>query len=159
MKTMSRRAWVLYALVLAFLAGLCILFYTFYTNADDWAMKKANRHLYTSGTLTTAGTITDETGAVLAETVDGKRTYNDDKTIRTATLHVVGDSEGYIATGVQTSYKDEITGYNFVDGIYDIKKYGKGNDLQLTINAELCATAYKALGKNKGTVEIGRAHV
>ena len=57
MKTMSRRAWVLYALVLAFLAGLCILFYTFYTNADDWAMKKANRHLYTSGTLTTAGTI------------------------------------------------------------------------------------------------------
>lgn len=154
MKTMSRRAWVLYALVLAFLAGLCILFYTFYTNADDWAMKKANRHLYTSGTLTTAGTITDETGAVLAETVDGKRTYNDDKTIRTATLHVVGDSEGYIATGVQTSYKDEITGYNFVDGIYDIKKYGKGNDLQLTINAELCATAYKALGKNKGTVGV-----
>lgn len=154
MKTLSRRAWILYALVLAFLAGLCILFYTFYSNADDWAMRRINRHLYSSGTLTTAGTITDETGAVLAQTVDGTRQYNDSKDIRTATLHVVGDSEGYIATGVQTSYRDAITGYNFVDGIYDIKKYGKGNDLQLSINAELCAEAYNALGKNKGTVGV-----
>ncbi len=154
MKTLSRRAWILYALVLAFLAGLCILFYTFYTNADDWAMRRINRHLYSAGTLTTAGTITDETGAVLAQTADGTRQYNDNKNIRTATLHVVGDSEGYIATGVQTAYRDEITGYNFADGIYDIKKYGKGNDLQLSVNAELCAEAYSALGKNKGTVGV-----
>ena len=154
MKTISRRAWILYALVLAFLAGLCILFYTFFTNADSWAMKKANRHLYSGSTLTAAGAITDETGAILADTADGQRVYNEDKTVRTATLHVVGDAEGYIATGVQTSYKDTLTGYNFADGIYDIKKYGKGNDIQLSINAELCAEAYEALGKNKGTVGV-----
>ena len=46
MKTMSKRAWVLYVFIAAFLAGLIVLFYTFYTNADSWAMKKANRHLY-----------------------------------------------------------------------------------------------------------------
>ncbi len=154
MKTISRRAWVLYAAVLLFLAGMCILFYTFFTNADSWAMKKANRHLYTNSTLTAAGAVTDDTGAVLADSVDGKRVYNADKTVRTATLHVVGDSEGYIATGVQTSYKDTLTGYNFADGIYDIKKYGKGNSLQLSVNAELCAEAYNALGKNKGTVGV-----
>ena len=45
------------------------------------------------------------------------------KTVRTATMHTVGDSEGYIATGVQTSYKDVITGYNFVDGIYNPVSY------------------------------------
>ena len=108
MKTLSRRAWILYALVAAFLAGLCILFYTFFTNADTWSMKKENRHIYRSGTLIAAGTITDETGAVLADTVDGKRVYNDSKDIRTATLHVVGDSQGFIATGVQTAYKDTL---------------------------------------------------
>ncbi len=32
-----------------------------------------------------AGSIKDETGAVLAETKDGKRVYNSDKTVRTAT--------------------------------------------------------------------------
>lgn len=154
MKTLSKRAWILYLLAISFVVGACILFYTFFTNADSWAMKKANRHIYSSGTLTTAGAIYDETGAVLAKTVDGKRTYNKDKTIRTATLHIVGDSQGYIASGVQTSYKDVLTGYDFVNGIYDLKKYGKGSDITLTVNAELCKTAYEALGSNKGTVGV-----
>ena len=39
MKTMSKSAWVLYVFIAAFLAGLIVLFYTFYTNADSWAMK------------------------------------------------------------------------------------------------------------------------
>lgn len=154
MKTLSRRAWVLYVLTALFLAGLGVLFYTFWSNADDWAMRHANRHLYAGDTLTAAGSITDETGAVLAETVDGERQYNDDRDVRTATLHVVGDSEGYIATGVQTAYQEELTGYNFVDGVYDVKRYGKGNDLQLSVNAGLCVEAYDALGKNKGAVGV-----
>jgi len=154
MKTLSRRAWVLYLLAIAFVVGACILFYTFYTNADSWAMKKANRHIYSSGTLTTAGSVYDSTGAVLAQTVDGKRTYNKDKDIRISTLHILGDSQGYISTGVQTSYKDVLTGYDFVDGIYDLKKYGKGSDITLTVNAELNKAAYEALGSNKGTVGI-----
>lgn len=77
MKTLSRRAWILYALAALFVAGLGILFYTFWSNADDWAMRHANRHLYAGDTLTAAGSITDETGAVLAETVDGERQYNE----------------------------------------------------------------------------------
>ena len=36
MKTISRRAWILYALVLAFLAGLCIVLYTCFRNAARW---------------------------------------------------------------------------------------------------------------------------
>ena len=86
MKTLSRRAWLLYIPAVAFLAGLCILFYTFYTNADNWSMRKANRHLYTSGTLIAAGNITDETGAILAKTADGKRQYNESRSIRTGGL-------------------------------------------------------------------------
>lgn len=145
---------MLYAFVLVFLCGAGILFGTLYTNADKWAMRKENRHIFTGGALTAAGTITDETGEILAETKDGKRQYNESKKIRTATLHVVGDAQGYIASGVQTAYKDMLTGYSFTNGVYDIKKYGKGNDLTLTINADLCAAAHDALGKNKGTVGV-----
>ena len=49
MKTLSRRAWVLYLMALAFLVGVGILLYTFVTNADSWAMKRTNRHIYNSG--------------------------------------------------------------------------------------------------------------
>lgn len=154
MKTISRRAWILYLMVIAFLFGAGFLLFTFCGNANNWAMKRTNRHIYNKGTLSSAGTITDSTGNVLAQSVDGKRQYNDSKDVRTATLHMVGDSQGYIASGVQTAYSDELTGYDLVNGVYNIKKYGKGSDIQLTINAELCVTAYNALGKNKGTVGV-----
>ncbi len=154
MKSISRRALMLYALVAVFLVGSGILFGTLYVNADKWAMRRENRHVFSGGALIAAGTITDERGEVLAETKDGKRVYNDSKKVRTATLHVVGDAGGYIATGVQSTYKDALTGYSFANGVYDIKKYGKGNDMALTINADLCVAAYDALGQNKGTVGV-----
>ncbi len=154
MKTLSRRAWVLYILTAAFLIGAGILLYTFFTNADDWAMKRTNRHIYKSGVLSTAGTITDSSGNILAETVEGKRVYNEQKNVRIATMHIVGDSQGYISTGIQTAYNDVLTGYNLVDGVYTLKKYGKGSDIKLSINAELCTAAYEALGKEKGTVGV-----
>ncbi len=154
MKSISRRAWVLHLMAVAFLCGVGFLLYTFFTNADSWSMKKANRHIYSSSSLTAAGSITDESGEILAKTVDGKREYNESKAVRTATMHIVGDPQGYIASGVQSSYKDVLTGYNIVDGIYDLKKYGTGSDIQLTINAELCKTAYQAMGSNKGTVGV-----
>ena len=100
-----------------------------------------NTHLYKSGNLTVAGNITDRNGKMLASTVDEKRIYNDDKNIRTATMHIVGDSQGYISTGVQNSYGNSLVGYNIIDGVYNLKKYGKGNDISLTIDSELNAAA------------------
>ena len=141
-------------MVMAFLVGAGILLYTFFSNADSWAMKRTNRHIYKSGVLSTAGTITDQSGSVLAETVDGKRVYNNSKNVRIATMHIVGDSQGYISTGIQTAYNDVLTGYNLIDGVYTLKKYGKGSDIKLSINAELCTAAYEALGKNKGAVGV-----
>ena len=34
-------------------------------------------------------------------------------------------------------------------GVYSIERYGKGNDMQLTIDSEVCNTAYKALADYK----------
>ena len=154
MKSISKRAFMLYVLVAFFLAGSGILFGTFYQNADKWAMRRENRHVFSGGALSVAGTITDANGKVLAETKDGKRVYHKNEKIRTATLHVVGDAEGYISTGVQSVYKNALTGYNFTNGVYNIKKYGKGNDMQLTLNADLTVAAYDALGHGKGTVGV-----
>lgn len=154
MKSISRRALVLYLIVALFLAGSGVLFYNLVTHSEEWAMNKANKHLYNSGSLATAGDILDVNGNVLVTTQNGSRSYNEDKAIRLATLHTVGDSSGYIASGVQSSFKDEITGYSLVDGVYNLQRYGKGNDITLTLNAEICKAAYKALGNYKGTVGV-----
>ncbi|MGP1361230.1 MAG: penicillin-binding transpeptidase domain-containing protein [Candidatus Fimenecus sp.] len=154
MKRMALRASMLYIFILVFLSGAIYLAFTFSKNANKWAMSRMNTHLYKSGNLTVAGNITDRNGKMLASTVDEKRIYNDDKNIRTSTMHIVGDSQGYISTGVQNSYGNSLVGYNIIDGVYNLKKYGKGNDISLTIDSELNAAAYKALNGNHGTVGV-----
>lgn len=154
MKSISRRALSLYALIILFLAGGVLLYFNLISNADSWAMNRANQHLYFSGNLATAGDIKDTNGEILVSTKDGVRVYNDNKNVRKAVLHTVGDSAGYIASGIQTSFKDELTGYTLVDGVYNLKRYGKGNDIKLTLNANICEAAYKALGAKKGTVAV-----
>lgn len=154
MKMISRRSLTLYAIILLFLAGCGLLFYNLVTNSSDWAMNRVNKHLYSSGSLATAGDVKDTNGIVLATTQNGVRVYNQSKNVRLGTLHTVGDSAGFIASGIQTSFKDELTGYTLVDGVYNLKRYGKGNDVTLTINSKVCAAAYKALGDKKGTVAV-----
>lgn len=39
-------------------------------------------------------------------------------------------------------------------GVHNIQRYGKGNDLKLTVDREVCDEAYKALNGRKGTVGI-----
>ncbi len=154
MKSISRRALTLYAIILLFLAGCGILYFNLITNADSWAMNRANAHLYSGGSLATAGDIKDINGDILATTQNGVRIYHSNANIRKAVLHTVGDSTGYIASGIHTAFKDELTGYTLIDGVYNLKRYGKGNDITLTLNAEVCESAYKALGDKKGTVAV-----
>lgn len=154
MKSISRRALSLYLIILLFLAGCGILYFNLVTNANDWSMNRANKHLYTDGALATAGDILDTDGNVLVTTENGKRVYSSNKNLRMAVLHTVGDSSGYIANGVQTAFKDDLTGYTLLDGVYNLKRYGKGNDLILTLNSKICEVAYQALGDNKGTVGV-----
>lgn len=154
MKSISRRALTLYLIIILFLGGCGILYFNLISHADAWAMNRANRHLYFDGSLATAGDIKDINGNVLVTSKDGKRVYSNNKNIRMALLHTLGDADGYIASGIQTSFKDELTGYTLVDGVYNLKRYGKGNDITLTLNSNVCEAAYKALGNNKGTVGV-----
>lgn len=112
-------------------------------------MKNYNRHVYSDGQLIAAGKIKDKNGVVLSESKDGERVYSDDKDTRLSTLHLVGDTRGFISTGVQTVFEKQLVGYNVVNGVYNIDKYGAGNDLILTVDSEINKIAYDALGDKK----------
>lgn len=154
MKMITKRGIFLWIMSLAFVAGLVFMTVSLVQNGDTWVMKRFNHHVYSNGELIGAGTIYDKDGDVLAETKDGDRVYSDSATTRKSTLHVVGDPKNFISTGVQSVYSARLTGYSLLFGVHNIQKYGKGNDLKLTIDRDICDEAYKALDGRKGTVGI-----
>lgn len=143
---------MIFALIGAFFIGLGFMMYSFVTHGDEWAANRINGHVFTARQLTTAGTIYDRDGKALVSTKDGQRVYNENYYVRLSTLHVVGDSQGYISTGVQTLYRSNLIGYNFVNGVYDAVKSDEGVNIKLTVDADISQTAYKAMNSNKGTV-------
>lgn len=154
MRNTTRRTYIIIFLIIAFFMGLGLMLYGFIADGDTWVANRANTLIYKGGELTVAGTIYDSDGEVLVSTQDGKRKYNPNYNKRLSTLHVVGDSAGYIATGVQTLYRSNLIGYNFIDGIYGTLASDEGVDIKLTIDAEICAEAYSAMNGNKGTVVV-----
>lgn len=154
MKTITKRGIFLWILCALFIVGIVFMTVSLGVNSDDWVMKRYNKHVYSDGELVGAGTIYDTNGKVLAQTIDGDRKYADSKSMRKATLHTVGDPKNFIQTSIQSVYDSTLTGYNFVDGVYNIKKNGKGSDMTLTIDGDICDVAYKALGDKKGTVGV-----
>lgn len=154
MKMITKRGIFLWILSALFIVGLVFLSYSLVTEGSTWVMKSYNRHVYSNGELIAAGDITDRDGVVLATTEDGERVYNDDETTRLATLHVVGDAKGYISTSVQANFESELVGYSLLTGIYNNVQNGKGNNIELTIDAEINAVALEALGDYKGTVAV-----
>lgn len=154
MRNTTKRSYIIIALIGAFFIGLGIMLYTFISNGGTWVAHRGNAHLYSGGELKVAGTIYDRNGETLVSTENGKRVYNDSSDVRKSTLHVVGDTGGYIATGIQTVYRSNLVGYNFVDGIYKTLSSDEGCDIRLTIDAEVSKEAYRAMNGKKGTVVI-----
>ncbi|MBQ7861014.1 MAG: penicillin-binding protein [Clostridia bacterium] len=154
MKNTTRRVYIVLLLVVAFFGGLGFMLYTFITDGTTWVADRGNEHIYSEGSLTVAGTIYDREGIPLISTVDGERIYHEDEEVRRATQHVIGDSAGYISTGIQTLYRSNLVGYNFANGIYGVLSSDRGCDIRLTIDADVSAAAYDAMDGNKGTVIV-----
>lgn len=154
MRITSRRAAVVYALILAFIAGVGIFVASLVMNGSEWASNKANRHIYSGGTIVNAGTIYDRNGVVLAKSSDNERIFSNDSTLRKSVLHVVGDTAGRISTGTHYLYRDVLSGYSRIEGIYNLKQTGVGTDVKLNIDSEANKIAYKALGDYDGVVAV-----
>ena len=117
MKTTGTRSLILFILGLGFLFGLGVFLYGMVTEGGTWAMQPFNKHLSSGNQLSYGGEVLDRNNVVLAKSENGIRVYNGDETIRRAMLHAVGDTKGYISTGVQYIYRSQLSGYNIVTGL------------------------------------------
>jgi peptidoglycan glycosyltransferase len=155
MKKTVKRAAVVYVLIAFFLVGVVILTAQFIMHGSDWATNKVNGHIYSNGTVVNAGTISDRNGRILAESKNNKRIFiNTSQTMRKAILHIVGDTSGVISTGTHNLYRSNLSGYNVMDGILNLKRNGTGSGIQLNIDCEANRIAYDALGNYNGTLIV-----
>lgn len=156
MKLILRRAKAIWILLLLMAFGFILFFANYIQNASSWAQYPTNRHYYKNGRLAFTGKIVDRYGEVLVQTRDGDREFNKDKNVRTAVMHATGDANGNVATGAQVAFGDSLNGWDLLDGAYRFNKDSEKaeNDLTLTIDAQLCKTAYSALNGRKGAVGV-----
>ncbi|MBQ2842076.1 MAG: penicillin-binding protein [Clostridia bacterium] len=154
MRITAKRAAVVYALILAFIAGIGFFVASLMLEGSEWASNKANRHIYSGGTIVNAGTIYDKNGVVLAKSSDNERIFAEGSSVRKSVLHVVGDTAGRISTGTHYLYRDILSGYSRIEGIYNLKQTGVGTDIKLNIDSEANKIAYNALGDYDGAVAV-----
>ena len=154
MKILTKRSFGLLILAGLFLCGILIFTIQYMKDARVWAQHATNKHLFTNGQLMTAGVVSDRNGEILLQTVDGAQKYNENKTVRQALMHAVGDSYGNVATSVQVAYGDRLSGWDFLNGAYRFNGQSFGSDMTLTLDAGLCSEAYRALKGRKGTVGV-----
>lgn len=150
MKTINKRIIFLVTITVIFLCVSAVLMFSMLSNADDYALKNVNAHLYKNNVLVNAGEIVDIYNNKLAYTENGKRKYIDNTEIRTSLLHILGDNKGFITGGVQDVFRAELSGYNLLFGVNN----GADSILKLSLDSELCSSAYKALGKYKGCIAV-----
>lgn len=149
MRKIERRAIICLACAFLLVAGLGLFIARFVMDGDTWAAYPANQHIYADGNLTT-GAIYDRNGVMLAKNTKDGIHYNDDVSIRKATVHVTGDRGRSIANSAETAFQGKLVGYNPITGTYSA-----GNrKLYLTIDSDICKVANDALQGRKGTVGV-----
>lgn len=146
MKQLKHRT--VFVLIFTLLLSLgTVLFCVLYAvNGRAWASSPVNQAAYSGGKLS-SGTILDRNGVVLYDC--STQSYGDSALLRTSTLHLVGDVQGNIATGARKIFAKQLVSYNPVTGLNST-----GNDLYLSIDANVNQTAYQALDGRAGTVAV-----
>ncbi|MBQ7184275.1 MAG: hypothetical protein IJR97_09835 [Clostridia bacterium] len=99
---------------------ICFLFlllagygaYTHLAYGGRWFSISSNAYAREQRRNVTAGKIIDRNGVVLAETVDGVRTYQPDETARRAVVHVLGDEAANVANGVESFMSYYLYGFD-----------------------------------------------
>lgn len=139
MKQVRRRTMILFCIAAFLTAGLLYFGIRFASDGRDWVGYFGNSSLYHTGA------IYDRNGVPLYDAATGA--YAEKKSIRKATMHLVGDQN--IATSMRLLLSDRLSGYNLITGT----ALGS-HDLYLTIDATLNETGYAALNGKKGVVAV-----
>ena len=146
MKKLRHNLRAVTALMLSLLllaGGYCL--YSVQVYGGRWFASSTNTRLANQKNQVIAGDISDRTGLILATTVDGKRTYPRYTDLRKAVAHVVGDNGGYVSNGAETFMASYLLGFKATaaERIRQLfsSEPARGDDICLTIDAELCTYA------------------
>ena len=149
MRKLEHRAVILLILAFTLFGGLAFFVFRYVNEADGWAVKYYNSHVFRNGHLAT-GRVYDRNGTLMADNTGKKIKYVDETTTRMATAQAVGDGYGFVSTSAESAFRDRLVGYNLLTGTYSVT--GLGNDVKLSIDADVCRIAYNALGSRNGLV-------
>ena len=149
MKKLEKRAILCLLCAAVLVLGLVLFIFRLAVNGDEWVSYPANSHIYTDGNLT-AGSIYDVNGTLLAENTKDGINYSDDASLRTATVHTVGDKNRSISSSAETAFQSKLVGYNIITGVYS----SGSRKLALTIDGNVCKAANDALSGRRGTVGV-----
>lgn len=150
MNRIAGRTGIAILLALLLVAGLAFFVAEFVFEADEWVISEGSPHVYDAGNIGT-GTVVDREGTLLLDMNDGK-TYANSEMLRKATIHWLGDRDGYISAPALTTYSAQIAGYDLLGGLYT---YGDSSGIAtLTLSASVQKTALEALENKKGTVAV-----
>lgn len=150
MKKISSRSVLALALALILLLGLLVFFGMYFLNAGEWVAFPGSPHVYT-GVNPDCGSVYDRSGTLLLDTTDG-RSYSADADIRSSTLHLLGDRDGYISAPLLKTYVSRMIGFDVANGLYGSAQGQSAS--RLTISAEVQKAAQRALGEYAGTIGV-----
>ncbi len=150
MKTTGRRSLVLYILLAGFVFGMSYLLFNVFTQGGKWIAQPYNGHIYADTATAELKDIVDRNNVLLATSEDGSRIYSENESIRKSTLHTLGDSSGYIGTGIQSTMLYELVGYNPITGLNAMPL--PVDNLKLSLDSSLNSIAYSALNGKNGAV-------
>jgi len=150
MNRVAHRTTIALILAIVLLGGMFLFLLEYVIKADDWAVFPGNPHVYTGSNIG-CGIITDRDGNLLLDATEG-REYAQDYEIRLATLHWLGDRDGYISAPSVSYYSNEMAGYDLINGLYSYS--GTGGEAKMTISSSVQKTALDAMGDRKGTVAV-----
>jgi len=146
-------------MVICFILLTVYLVYDAVIWGNRWLNSPYNPRLQQQRATVIPGNIYDRTGKLLVGTnKNGKRTYLEYKNQRYSMCHIIGDTRGLCATGVESTYAATLLGYN-ASFLSTMKQFIQqtpvtGNNVTLTADETLCTTAYKALDGKKGAVVL-----
>jgi len=142
MKKITSRAFSVLLIALLVIFGMLVYLLRYIDDGRDWALAfpRAN-----SGA---SGSITDRYGVRLVYFDSSISTYADDPELRTACYHITGDYWGRTTTGALSRFWDDMQTFSLLTGT----THAESADLTLTVDAELCRTAWRALNHQKGAV-------
>jgi len=150
MNRVMKRAWIMVLFVLILVGGMGFFLYEYATEAQDWVVFTGSPHVY-SGSNLGSGTVTDRAGALLLNT-SGSRTYSEDKALRKATLHWLGDRQGNIRATAISEYASEMAGFDPVNGVYSYNDVS--GTAALTLSSRVQKVALDAMAGRKGTIGV-----